>query len=146
MCKEMQFAINRQVVMDGLNRRAEERETAAREADLEAFEEDMIRRCNANCDEIHLQKRMDEEVRTSLEQCKAKISGRAYAKERRRNRRKDVALSCLIFFAFTVITFWLTTWTHLPLWGAITYIAGGAMFLALHLFMLHCEAMTEVRA
>lgn len=145
MCKEMQFAINRQVVIDGLNRRAEEREAAAREANLEAFEEDMIHRCNARYDAVNLQNRMDEDLRKSRERCKANISGRAYAKERRQNRRKDVALSFLAYFASVVITFWLTTWTYLPLWGAITFALGCTMFLALRLFMLHCEAETEAR-
>lgn len=143
MCREMQFAINRQVVIDGLNRRAEAKAAAEREAELEAFEEDMIRRCNDRYEAAHLQQRMDEDVRTCRDRCESNISGRAYIKERKKQLRKDVALSCLIYFAFAVVIFWLTTWTYLPLWGAAAYVAAGAMILAARLFVLRCDAEAE---
>ena len=133
MCREMQFAINRQVVLDGLNRRAEERAAAAREAELEAFEQAMIRRCNAQYDAANLQQRMDEDLRTSRERCASNISNRAAAKERRQSLHKDIAFACLIYFTYTVVLFWLTKWTHLPMWGAITYAVGGVAFLATHI-------------
>lgn len=133
MCKEMQFAINRKVVIDGLNRRAEERAAAEREAALESFEDTMIRRCNDNYDASRLQKRMDEDVRSSIARCESNIFGRSAAKAKRQNQKKDAALGCLSFFAYSVVLLWLTTWTHMPIWGAIAYIIGGGVFLAAYL-------------
>lgn len=144
MCKEMQFAINRQVVIDGLNRRAEERAAAEREAALESFEDSMIRRCNAHCEETHLQNRMDEEVRTAQNRSASNISGRAKAKASRQNRQKDTALGCLAFFAYAVLLLWLTTWTYLPIWGATGYILGGAVFLVLYLGKMYGRDPQEV--
>lgn len=146
MDKEKQFAINRQVVMDGLNRRAEKRAAAEREADLDAFEDAMICRCNAQYDAARIQRRMDAEVERCREQRVSNIAKRAEVKRRKQMLHKDIALSCLVYFAFAVILFWLTTWLCMPIRGTITATAAGAMLLIIRLFQLQREAETEVDA
>ena len=137
MDKVKQFEINRRVVQDGLKRRAEEREAAERETALEFYEADMIRFCNDRHEVALVQRKTDDDVRKCFGQCKHNIAGRAKAKAQKQRVQKDTALSSLSYFAYTVLMFWLTTWTYLPVWGAAAAVLGFLPVLLAHIYLLH---------
>lgn len=124
MENRVRFAMeaNRRYVQDGLNRRKLERK-------LDAFEDSMIRRCNEKHDEVCLQMRADAAVNLDRETSKARIAERAERREKAEQTRKDVAMACLIFFAFTVVMLQLATWTPLPLWASLILVGFGVLFL-----------------
>ncbi len=112
---------NRQIVLDGLKRRALKKAADQLETKLDAFEADMIQHCNVN-----------HASATVRQNCRTSIAIRAKAREKRALKWqavKDVALSAFVFIAFSAGMLWLTTWTYLPLYGAATYIVGGALLL-----------------
>ncbi len=128
--RAINMAANRKIVQDGLDRRR-------LEAKLDAFEDEMIQRCNEHCYDAHLQKMADDAVKINRECQKAKIVSRAEVKRIANQRRKDTAIGCLAFSVYAIVLFWLTTCTYLPLWAAIMYTAGGAVLLALYICRLH---------
>ena len=132
-----QFEINRRIVQDGLNRRAEQRARAARETTLETYEADMIRACNDRHEVSLLQKKADDVVRECRDRCNHNIAERARAKAQKWSRRKDLALGCLSYFAVSVLMHWLTTWTYLPVWGAVTAQIGFLPILIAHVYLLY---------
>lgn len=137
MDREMQFCINRQVVLDGLNRRAEERAAAEKEATLEAFEDAMIHRINENYEGASWQRHFEDTTRLDREVINARIDKRAENKAKAEQIRKDTRLGVLIFVIYGIVVAWLTSWTHLPAWAAILYILSGSLFLFLYLLDLH---------
>lgn len=146
MDRVKQFAINRQVVIDGLKRRAAQKEAAERESALDAFEIDMIRMCNFHREDVQLQNKMDADTRRTRRHSRAKIASRAKAKARKQRRRKDSALGCLTFFVYTLAMFRLTVWTYFPVWGAIPMVACGALFLLLYLCKVNASRSAERKA
>lgn len=120
MENRVRFAMeaNRRFVQDGLNRRKIEHQ-------LDAFEDDMIQRCNEKYESVYWKG----VARLEQEKCKARIVARAEQREKAEQTRKDITLACLIFFAFVVVMLQLTTWTLLPVWASFTLIALGVPFL-----------------
>lgn len=137
MDREMQFDVNRRVVMDGLNRRADERAAVEREAALDAFEDAMILRVNKNCDDANWKRHFDDTDRLDLEAINARINKRAEKKAESEQIKKDTRLGNLIFLVYAIVIVWLTYWTHLPVWAAILYVASGALFLFLYMCDVH---------
>ena len=137
MDKEKQFCINRRVVLDGLNRRAEERAEAEREANLDAFEDAMIHRINENCEGASWQRHFEDTARLNLDEINARIKKRAEDKAKADEIRKDTRLGVLIFVIYGIVVAWLTSWTHLPVWTAILYILAGSLFLLLYVLDVH---------
>lgn len=124
------MAANRRIVQEGLDRRKQE-------SQLNAFEDEMLRRINENCENAAWQTRQDIYDRINREGCKSRIAARAEAAAKTKQRRKDTALGILTLFAHAVVMLWLTTWTYFPIYAAVTLIVGGAMFLALYLCRVH---------
>ena len=116
------MAANRRIVQDGLNRRKLERQ-------LDAFEDEMIERCNEHFEDAYWQR----VAQFDREKCKARIVARAEQKAAADRLRKDIALACLIFFTFAVVMLQLATWTPLPIWAALILVAFGALFLVSYL-------------
>lgn len=137
MDREMQFEINRRVVQEGLNRRAEERQAAQKEAELNAFEDEMILHINKNYDESSIKRHLDDTARLDLEAVNARMSERAEKNAEIKQIRKDSRIGSLIFAIYSIVIVWLTTWTHLPVWVAVLYIAMGAFFLFLYMCDVH---------
>lgn len=109
---------NRRYVQDGLDRRK-------LESKLDAFEDAMIRRCDEKYEAAYWKNI----ARSDRENCMARIAERAERREKAEKTRKDVALACLIFFAFTVVMLQLATWTPLPVWTSLILIGFGVLFL-----------------
>lgn len=137
MDRVMQFDINRRVVLDGLNRRAMERAAVEKEATLDAFEDAMIHRVNENCEGANWQRRFDDTIRLDREVISARVDQRAKSKAEREQIRKDTKLGCMIFLIYGIVIAWLTSWTHLPIWAAVLYIALGVPFLLLYVCDVH---------
>lgn len=109
---------NRKFVQDGLNRRK-------LEGQLDAFEADMIRRCNEKYEAAYWQR----QAQLDRCQCEVRIAERAEKREKAEQIRKDITLACLIFFAFAVVMIQLASWTPLPMWTAGLCISAGVPFL-----------------
>ena len=113
---------NRRIVQEGLDRRKLENK-------LDAFEDEMIRRCN----EKHEAARWQRQAQLDRELCKARIVARAEQRERAEQIHKDVALACLIFFAFAVVMIHLAAWTPLPMWASLMLVGFGVLFLVAYI-------------
>ena len=124
------MASNRKIVQDGLNRRR-------MESQLDAFEEEMIQRVNENCAAADWKRHCDNTANIERELRKARILARAAAKSGAQQDRKDTILGGLIFVIYGIVIAFLACWTYLPVWGAIMYIAVGALFLVLYLIDVH---------
>ena len=129
---------NRRIVQEGLARRR-------REHQLDAFEADMIQHCDDHYYHADLQRKMDDTTRIGKELCAARIIARAERRAVSKRIRKDIALGCLSFFAASVVSVWLTTWTHLPIWAAVALIVVMALFLAVYICDLHGFLSKEVK-
>lgn len=134
---------NRRIVQDGLARRQEARRQAQVEADCEAFENDMFNRLNSNYANAVWQDICGGLLAETQQECRGRINKRAESRTERQERRKDNALGCLVYFAFAVFMFWLTTWTFFPIWGALTFTAGASMILAAYLYRVNVECREE---
>lgn len=109
---------NRRYVQDGLNRRK-------LEGELDAFEADMIQRCNENCESAYWKG----VAHHDREKCMARITERAKQREKAKQTRKDITLACLIFFAFATVMFQLAAWTPLPWYASLILVGFGVLFL-----------------
>jgi hypothetical protein len=109
---------NRRYVQNGLDRRK-------LEGELDAFEVDMIQRCNENCEAAYWQS----VARNDQENCKTRIAERAEKREKAKQTRKDITLACLIFFAFATVMFHLAAWTPLPWYASLILVGFGVLFL-----------------
>lgn len=130
MDKKKQIELSRRIVQDGMNRRRTERQ-------MERFESKMIQFVNENAYAAELENRISYVVRKELAIRNAMIAERAKRKAATKQRRKDTALGCLAFLTYANTLSWLTTWTPLPVWAAVLYIACGAMFLILYVCNLY---------
>lgn len=129
-------AANKRIVQEGLDRRKLERQ-------LNAFEDDMLRRINENHDNAIWQHHSDKEQAILRRTCNARIVARAEAAAIARQMRKDTALGCLTFVAYAAVMLSLIAWTPFPIWGAAAFITGGSMFLAAYLYRVHGLHPTE---
>lgn len=109
---------NRRYVQNGLDRRK-------LEGELDAFEDDMIQRCNENCEAAYWQS----VARNDRENCKTRIAERAEKREKAKQARKDITLACLIFFAFATVMLQLAAWTPLPWYASLILVGFGVLFL-----------------
>lgn len=109
---------NRRYVQNGLDRRK-------LEGELDAFEDDMIQRCNENCEAAYWQS----VARNDRENCKTRIAERAEKREKAKQTRKDITLACLIFFAFATVMLQLAAWTPLPWYASLILVGAGVVFL-----------------
>ena len=112
------MAENRRIVQDGLNRRKLEHQ-------LDAFEDEMLQGVNEHCVEAYWQN----VANVDREKCKARIVARAEQKAAADRLRKDIALACLIFFAFASVMLHLAAWTPLPIYMALLMVGFGVLFL-----------------
>lgn len=121
---------NRRYVQECLDRRKLDQQ-------LEEFEDSMIQRVNENCDNACWQRHFEDTARLDREAINARMNKRAEDKAESEIVRKDTRLGVLIFVIYGIVIAWLTSWTHLPVWAAIMYIASGALFLVLYLINVH---------
>lgn len=127
----------RQIVQAGLDRRKADRETAAREARLERYEQDQIRCCNEHSANAKVLRLMDETGRMQQEQVKARQAAKAEALAKELEREQAATDAVKKYGVFCLAILCLTIFTYLPLWGAITTALGMGVFPAAYIFRLY---------
>lgn len=127
----------RQIVQAGLDRRKADRETAAREARLERYEQDQIHFCNEHCANAKVLRLMDETGRMQREQVKARQAAREQALAMEMAREQAATDAVKKYGVFCLAILCLTIFTHLPLWAAITTALGMGVFPAAYIFRLY---------
>lgn len=127
----------RQIVQAGLDRRKADRETAAREARLERYEQDQIRCCNEHSANAKVLRQMDETGRMQREQYEARRAAREQAQALEMAREQAATDAVKKYGVFCLAILCLTIFTHLPLWGAITTALGMGVFPAAYIFRLY---------
>jgi len=127
----------RQIVQAGLDRRKADRETAAREAQLERYEQDQIRCCNEHSANAKVLRLMDETGRMQREQYEARRAAKAEALAKELEREQAATDAVKKYGVFCLVMLCLTIFTHLPMWGAITTALGMAVFPAAYIFRLY---------
>lgn len=127
----------RQIVQAGLERRKADREAAAREAQLERYEQDQIRCCNEHFANAKVQRLMDETGRMNREQYEARKAAREQALAMEMAREQAATDAVKKYGVFCLATLCLTIFTHLPVWAAITTVIGMGVFPAAYIFRLY---------
>lgn len=127
----------RQIVQAGLDRRKADRETAAREARLERYEQDQIRCCNEHSANAKVLRLMDETGRMQREQYEARRAAREQALAIEMAREQAATDAVKKYGVFCLAMLCLTIFTHLPLWAAITTALGMGVFPAAYIFRLY---------
>lgn len=128
---------NKRIVREGLDRRKAARLEAQNEARLEQFERDMIRACNENSANAKIERMAVAADRSSKTQSRAKIASRKNAKYRKMERENGTIHAVMLYVLAVAGLFWLTTWTHLPAYAAITCAISFFPFLPIYVSRLY---------
>ena len=127
----------RRIVQIGLDRRKEDRDTAAKEARLEKYEQDQIHFCNVHSANAKEQRQLEETGRMQREQVKARQAAREQALAMEMAREQAATDAVKKYGVFCLAILCLTIFTHLPLWAAITTALGMGVFPAAYIFRLY---------
>lgn len=127
----------RRIVQIGLDRRKEDRDTAAKEARLEKYEQDQIHFCNVHSANAKEQRQLEETGRRNMQQYEARRASRQQALALELAREQAAIDAVRKYGVFCLEILCLTIFTHLPLWGAITTALGMAVFPAVYIFRLY---------
>lgn len=123
---------NRRIVEDGLAQKKVLRiqREAEREAQQEAYEQDMISACNTHCADARREReKAQDNARRRAELARAKA--KAWELEcKAANAVRMYGILCLI-------TLLVSATTKLPFWAAVALILGGAIFPAIYIFRLY---------
>ena len=125
----------RSIVAKGLERRKQL--FAEQEAALEQYEQDMIDTCNTHCADAKLLRQNEETGRLNREQIEARRAARAEALAKKQAREEAATTAVKRYILVCMGILWLTAFTHLPLWAAITLALGLAVFPAAYIFRLY---------
>lgn len=127
----------RRIVQVGLDRRKEDRDTAAKEARLEKYEQEQILFCNAHSAAAKAQRQLEETGRMNLQKHKARRDAWEQALAMELAKEQAAISAVKKYGVFCLATLCLTIFTHLPLWGAITTALGMGAFPAAYIFRLY---------
>lgn len=125
----------RSIVAQGLERRKQL--FAEHEAALEQYEQDMIDTCNTHCADAKLLRQNEETGRLNREQREARRAARAEAQAKEQAREEATTTAVKRYILACMGIFWLTAFTHLPIWAAVTCALGLAVFPAVYIFRLY---------
>lgn len=121
---------NRRIVQDGINRRRQEKQ-------LNDFEDAMIRGVNDNYAVAALRREMDAEKQNARVGIEDQIHSRAKKNAKARQRRKNAALSCSIFFNFVALFVLLWEWEYITSLDMALCVTYGIFVLALYTLGLY---------
>lgn len=127
----------RRIVSLGLQHRKMERQNAEREQRLEKYERDMITHCNEHSADAKILRRLDDTVQFDRAQAVARREARLDVLAKEQAREAAAAGAVKRYILSCVVILWLTTWTYLPLWAAVTLVAGLGVFPAAYIFRLY---------
>ena len=127
----------RRIVQIGLDRRKEDRDTAAKEARLEKYEQEQIHFCNIHSANAKEQRQLEETGRRNKQQYEARRAAREQALALELAREQAAIDAVRKYGVFCLAMLCLTIFTHLPLWAAITTALGMGVFPAAYIFRLY---------
>lgn len=127
----------RRIVQIGLDRRKEDRDTAAKEARLEKYEQDQIHFCNVHSANAKEQRQLEETGRRNMQQYEARRAAREQALALELAREQAAIDAVRKYGVFCLEILCLTIFTHLPMWAAITTALGMGVFPAAYIFRLY---------
>lgn len=127
----------RRIVQIGLERRKDDRDTAAKEAQLEKYEQDQIHFCNAHFANAKEQRQIEETGRMQRERFMARQAAKAAALAKELEREQAATDAMKKYGVFCLAMLCLTIFTHLPMWAAITTAVSMAVFPAAYIFRLY---------
>ena len=127
----------RRIVQIGLDRRKEDRDTAAKEARLEKYEQDQIHFCNVHSANAKEQRQLEETGRRNMQQYEARRAAREQALAMEMAREQAAIDAVRKYGVFCLAILCLTIFTHIPLWAAITTALGMGVFPAAYIFRLY---------
>lgn len=125
------------IVNAGLQRRRDERKIAEQEERLEQYELDMIGACNENCADARKQRMKEENSRMNQEQAAARQAARETARVQAQALENSAVKAVKRYAMICLVILWMTAWTNLPFWAAVTLILGLAVFPAVYIFRLY---------
>lgn len=121
---------NRRIVQDRINRCQQEKR-------LNDFEDAMIRGVNDNYAVAALRREMDAEKQNARVGLEDQIHSRAKKNAKARQRRKNAALSCSIFFNFVALFVLLWEWEYITSLDMALCVTYGIFVLALYTLGLY---------
>lgn len=124
-------------VSAGLELRRHARQEAEREAKLEQYEQDMIETCNINCADARFSRQQEAAGRINREIIEARRAARAEALAQELAKEEAATTAVKRYIITCMAIFWLTAFTYLPVWAAITLALGLAVFPAVYIFRLY---------
>lgn len=134
---------NKRTVIAGLDRRRMERLEAKQEARLERYEQDQLHAISENCTSARMKREAEEASQRILQQTAAKRAARA-AELAEAQERKDDSIRAIQYYVLVCLgVMWLTTFTYLPIWAAVTLALGLGVFPAAYIFRLYFPADEE---
>lgn len=132
----------KRIVSAGLERRKAARKEAEQEARLEQYEQDMIETCNKSCADAKEQRRLDDAGRLTRVQAEARRAARMEARAKEQAREDAATAAVKRYILICMAIFWLTAFTNLPVWAAITLSLGLAVFPVVYIFRLYFPVAT----
>ena len=129
MEKNSQYEINRRIVQEGLQRRADR---------MDAYEHDMIEACNRHCADAKKQRSREEVLRTaqavSVEERKARAKERLHAMQENHRQEQETTRAVNVYLVTTIALLLLASATQFPFWAAITTALGMIPLLCAYLY------------
>ena len=128
---------NKRIVLDGLERRKAARNQARREARLNQFERDMISAVNKNRAGSVMERKLSDTGRIAQAEAAARQVARREArkKEWEREAAANNAIKMYVWCCLALLV--LAILAPLPMWAAITTIAGLAVFPMAYIIRLY---------
>lgn len=127
----------RTIVQSGLERRKDDRNEAAREQQLEAYERQMICHCNEHCADAKAIRKLEETARLNQEQAEARRISRKAALEAELAKEERACEAVKRYIVICMGLLCLTAFTELPLWAVITMAIGSGVLLAAYIFRVY---------
>ena len=125
------------IVLAGLERRKDERALAERECRLERYEQEMIDTCNKNCANAKILRLTEESSQLQKMQMEEMRLARAEALAKEIEREEKACSAVKKYIVACMALLCLTIFTYLPMWAAVTFSLGLAVFPAIYVFRLY---------
>lgn len=124
----------RAIVQRGLDRRKAERQRAEQAAQMDRQECELFGIIEDNFVCSDAMRRADDALRANREQVEERLANRRMGRERRKKQSKIV--SFLLWASCCLGLMWLTTWTQLPIYAAVTFAINSLAVLLAYLYRL----------
>ena len=128
-------AENKQIVLNGLKRRADR---------LDVFESEMINACHLNCTEAREQREKDAVALNAAAYRKLQARAKMKAMHTAQKQEMEATRAVNTYLATVIGLLLLAAGTRFPYWASITLILGLAVILAVHLYRIYVPLESEM--